>query len=113
MRKKFFAMKDGRGNLRLCLDETAQEAIDRFTQTSYVTWKHAEAAGYNVVELEIREAQKDRIIMGQEAICPKGLGRVIAVEDGVAGLITVRTYACGSEHKWMRKNIELIDPRTI
>lgn len=55
---------------------------------------------------------KDKPIIGQEAICPDGLGRVIAyVDDFPTQWIQVETYAQDRSCKWAPHNVELIDPR--
>lgn len=53
------------------------------------------------------------IIIGQEAICPDGLGRVIAYSlDKVTDVfIQVDTYVSNRSCKWAPDNITLIDPR--
>lgn len=53
------------------------------------------------------------IIIGQECICPDGLGRVVRVIEGVAGSfeIRVKTYMYNRGCNWDSKNVELIDPR--
>ncbi len=50
-----------------------------------------------------------QIIMGQEAICPHGLGRVMGVDP--EGLIRIDTYTDNKNCKWAREDVELIDPR--
>jgi hypothetical protein len=49
-----------------------------------------------------------KIIIGQEAICPDGLGRVMEVNQYS---IKVSTYFNDRQCCWDRNNIELIDPR--
>lgn len=52
------------------------------------------------------------IIIGQEAICPDGLGRVIKYDfKRPDNYIQVSTYVDDRQCKWDRKNVELIDPR--
>ena len=53
------------------------------------------------------------IIIGQEVICPKGLGRVRAFERDRLGIrwVQVDTYVDNLSCKWDYCNIELIDPR--
>lgn len=52
-----------------------------------------------------------KIILGQEAICPDGLGRVIAYKfPSPEEWIQVRTYVEDRSCKWAPKNIALIDP---
>jgi len=48
------------------------------------------------------------IIIGQEAICPDGLGRVLDVSDNG---ITVETYFHNRGCCWAPHAVELIDPR--
>ncbi len=48
------------------------------------------------------------IIIGQEAICPDGLGRVAKYDDFS---ITVETYMHNRGCNWAHKNVELLDPR--
>ena len=51
-------------------------------------------------------------IIGQEAICPDGLGRVIAFRDEFPfQSITVSTYVKDRQCEWSPGNVELIDPR--
>lgn len=53
------------------------------------------------------------VIIGQEAICPNGLGRVVLVINRPGGkLITVQLYE-GPLGTWPAKDIELIDPRPV
>lgn len=55
---------------------------------------------------------KDKIIKGQEAICPDGLGRVKDFDPYFpAKWIIVSTYFDNRECKWNTSNVELIDPR--
>ena len=54
----------------------------------------------------------DKIIIGQEAICPDGLGRVISFEDKYPfEYIQVSTYVNDRQCKWGKSNVELIDPK--
>lgn len=54
----------------------------------------------------------DAIIIGQEAICPDGLGRVIAFNfDNPNNYIQVSTYINDRQCKWDKNNVELINPR--
>ncbi len=48
-------------------------------------------------------------IMGQEAICPDGLGRVVGFSPGK--FIKVDTYVGNRGCEWAPHNVELIDPR--
>ncbi len=52
-------------------------------------------------------------IIGQEAICPDGLGRVVNFGDDDAGAmwIEIDTYIRNRACEWDAKNVELIDPR--
>lgn len=52
-------------------------------------------------------------IIGQEAICPDGLGRVVNYRycKGEVSWITVSTYVNDRKCEWDMKNVELIDPR--
>ena len=51
-------------------------------------------------------------IIGQEAICPDGLGRVIAYDlDIPNSWVQVSTYFYDRQCKWDKDNVELIDPR--
>lgn len=53
------------------------------------------------------------IIIGQEAICPDGLGRVIGVEKGIHDITFIRidTYYNNRSCEWNPNSVELIDPR--
>ena len=54
------------------------------------------------------------IIIGQEAICPDGLGRVESFEVGIPNsFIQVRTYIANRGCKWGPNFVELIDPRGV
>lgn len=51
-------------------------------------------------------------IIGQEAICPDGLGRVIAYYDKFPSQwIKIKTYVDNKDSEWAPTNVELIDPR--
>lgn len=51
-------------------------------------------------------------ILGQEAICPDGLGRVVAFRDEFPfQWIKVSTYLGDPSCDWDPENVELIDPR--
>lgn len=53
-----------------------------------------------------------RPILGQEAICPDGLGRVVAFcEEFPHRWIQVSTYVSDRGCKWDPDNVELLDPR--
>jgi hypothetical protein len=53
-----------------------------------------------------------KIILGQEAICPDGLGRVAAViRDECGYSIKVDTYIANRGCTWSLHNVDLIDPR--
>lgn len=55
---------------------------------------------------------KIKPIIGQEAICPDGLGRVVAYSDRFPYLwIKVDTYVGNRGCEWSPHNVELIDPR--
>ena len=56
---------------------------------------------------------KNKIIIGQEAICPDGLGRVIDVGIGSYEFIEISTYINDRSCKWGKNNVELIDPRNL
>lgn len=49
-------------------------------------------------------------VIGQEAVCPDGLGRVNGIEEGAAGSqrIRVRTYINNRDCLWDSKNIRLV-----
>ena len=50
-------------------------------------------------------------IIGQEAICPDGLGRVIEFEDNFPRQwIRISTYVNDRQCKWDFCNVELINP---
>lgn len=50
-------------------------------------------------------------IIGQEAICPDGLGRVIAFKDEFPHQwIQVSTYVHDHQCQWAPNNVKLIDP---
>ena len=53
-------------------------------------------------------------IIGQEAICGDGLGRVKEYErkDSPSRWVQVSTYFNNNESKWAHYNVELIDPRS-
>lgn len=55
------------------------------------------------------------IIIGQEAICPDGLGRVSKVTEEICDKlsITVETYSNNRSCSWAEHNVELIDPRGV
>ena len=51
-------------------------------------------------------------ILGQEAICPDGLGRVVEFKDEFPHQwIKVSTYVNDRQRQWAPTNVELIDPR--
>lgn len=52
------------------------------------------------------------IIIGQEAVCPDGLGRVIGVRHGICEKIHIRvkTYVNNSGCEWDSHNVKLINP---
>ena len=55
-----------------------------------------------------------KIILGQEAICPDGLGRVTAFKDQDPchpAWIQIDTYVNNCGCHWHPDNVELIDPR--
>jgi len=53
-------------------------------------------------------------IIGQEAICPDGLGRVIAFQDAFPfQWIKVSTYVNDRQCEWAPHNVELIDPPNL
>lgn len=57
---------------------------------------------------------KNKPILGQEAICPDGLGRVMAFKPPCLpdyGWVQVSTYVNDRSCKWSPHNVELIDPR--
>jgi hypothetical protein len=50
-----------------------------------------------------------RPVLGQEAVCPDGLGRVVAFDDGaVYGFIQVDTYVNNRSCKWAPHNVRLV-----
>ena len=58
------------------------------------------------------------IILGQEAICPDGLGRVVAYKRKRPptplrqyAWIQIETYVDSKNHQWAEHTVELIDPR--
>jgi|15BtaG_2_1085339.scaffolds.fasta_scaffold01022_1 hypothetical protein len=52
-----------------------------------------------------------RPIIGQEAICPDGLGRVEAFKgNSKSGWIKVKTYLKNRGCEWAWHNVRLIDP---
>ena len=53
---------------------------------------------------------KEKPIIGQEAICPDGLGRVASFDDDVKN-IKVRTYVDDRSCSWDANNVELIKIR--
>ena len=55
----------------------------------------------------------EEIIIGQEAICPDGLGRVSEIEFGICDKVNIRidTYIKNRGCMWASHNVELIDPR--
>ncbi len=53
-----------------------------------------------------------KIIIGQEAICPDGLGRVSYYNPSYNGnCIEIETYINNRSCHWDPINVELIDPR--
>lgn len=54
----------------------------------------------------------NKIIIGQECICPDGLGRVSAVREGICQKvhITVDTYINTRNCEWDSHNVQLINP---
>ncbi len=52
------------------------------------------------------------LIIGQEAICPDGLGRVLEYDfDPPNNWIRIDTYYNNRSCKWDLANVELINPR--
>jgi hypothetical protein len=48
-------------------------------------------------------------IIGQEAICPDGLGRVISFSDDLPAMyVQVRTYANDQALRWVPSQVELV-----
>jgi len=48
-------------------------------------------------------------IIGQEAVCPDGLGRVVAyLIDSIGGWIQVATYVNNREYKWDVNSVQLV-----
>ena len=48
-------------------------------------------------------------IIGQEAVCPDGMGRVVAFEDNFPNQwIQVKTYVNDRSCKWSPNNVELV-----
>lgn len=56
---------------------------------------------------------KEKPIIGQEAICPDGLGRVVSFSNGTVGIskIVVKTYIDDRSCNWDSRNVELIEIR--
>jgi len=53
-----------------------------------------------------------KVILGQECICPDGLGRVIDYDLNMPNnYIQVETYVNNRGCKWDQDNVELINPR--
>lgn len=49
-------------------------------------------------------------VIGQEAVCPDGLGRVIAFSNAfVDAYIQVQTYVNNRSCKWAPENVELVE----
>jgi len=66
----------------------------------------------NMVKIQIKGRFKHPIL-GQEAICPDGLGRVVDFRDEFPhAWIKVNTYVNDRQCQWSPENVELIDPRT-
>ncbi len=67
----------------------------------------------NILGMQKMAANKQKVILGQEAICPHGLGRVLAFElwNGKVQNIQVQTYVHDHSCMWSADNVELIDPR--
>jgi hypothetical protein len=90
--------------------EDSMNIIDRF-----IYWKHSSSAEHADLDYErflTRELKPyidspQNIILGQEAICPDGLGRVINTDDK---WIQVQTYVNDRSCKWDPKNVTLINP---
>ncbi|MEE9367000.1 MAG: hypothetical protein V3W44_09960 [Dehalococcoidales bacterium] len=66
-----------------------------------------------LLTMKQKEDEPPRIepIIGQECICPDGLGRVVSAHENDHGWIGVSTYINDRGCKWSPENIELIDPR--
>lgn len=47
-------------------------------------------------------------IIGQEAVCPDGLGRVVAFERGEHEWVQVETYVNNRGCKWDPHNVQLL-----
>jgi len=48
-------------------------------------------------------------VIGQEAVCPDGLGRVVAFKDDFPiQWIQIKTYVKNRGYKWAPHNVELI-----
>lgn len=55
-----------------------------------------------------------RIIIGQEAVCPDGLGRVAAYSDKFPfRWIQVDTYINNRSYKWAPENVRLVPVITV
>jgi len=55
-----------------------------------------------------------KIILGQEAICPDGLGRVIAFDNKFPeNWIQISTYVNDRQCKWSRCNVRLVEKGVI
>ncbi len=58
-----------------------------------------------------KKMRESKVIIGQEAICPDGLGRVIAINNVFPGCwIQVKTYVDDRSCKWAPHNVTLIEP---
>ncbi len=61
-----------------------------------------------VVKTGWRKTEPQKIIIGQEAICLDGLGRVTSCNDEES---TVLVHVGGSHKCWPYRDVKLIDPR--
>jgi len=68
---------------------------------------------HRLLELEHEQGgRRPEVILGQEAICPYGLGRVVAYKfKEPDNFIRISTYRDNEERSWSPEKVELIDPR--
>ena len=111
--------EEWRGTLVGNDDPAAEEALrEHDAQTEYMlaVLKRMKAINAEYRRLgcaAMKPVAAKKPILGQEAICPDGLGRVTAVGPEVAGTswVQVSTYVGNRECQWAENNVELIDPR--
>ena len=91
--------------------------VDRVKELVDTPKRSVRAKGAKVVKAwcvncETRNQEPPKPIIGQEAICPDGLGRVQAFDLGSGhDLIRIDTYVNNRGCEWAPHNVELIDPR--